>query len=203
MLLFGLCLDVGKDVDTREGQGCTPGTDCNIDSQGFGMCLDTLVGDLKVSRTGSESKESKEEQEAKATKEDNAEVPIHLWNERVLQDWSKRNNQEDAGWKLETIRDKFLLRRWKQNLQRSLVAHLNDKFGVDWLDESPRSTELKIELDAGTDALSRAMDTTWWSWESSSALFSGDGRMIFNSKLVTERPSGFQELYHVTATLKV
>jgi hypothetical protein len=66
----------------------------------------------------------------KATKEDDAEVPIHLWNERVLQDWSKRNDQEDAGWKLETIRAKLLLQRWKQNLQRSLVAHLNEKFEV-------------------------------------------------------------------------
>jgi hypothetical protein len=32
----------------------------NIDSQGFGMHLDTLAGDLKVSKTGLESKESKE-----------------------------------------------------------------------------------------------------------------------------------------------
>jgi hypothetical protein len=54
-----------------------------------------------VSKTGSESKESKEAREAKATKEDDAEVPNHRWNEQVLQDWSKRNNQEDVGRKLE------------------------------------------------------------------------------------------------------
>jgi hypothetical protein len=40
-----------------------------------------------------------------------------------------------------------------------------------WLDKSPRSTELEIKLDAGMDALRRAMDTTWWSWDSGSALF--------------------------------
>jgi hypothetical protein len=72
---------------------------------------------------------------------------------------------------LETIIEKFLLQRWKQNLQRSLVAHLNEKFGVGWLDKSPRITDLKIKLDVGTDALSRAMNITWWSWESGSALF--------------------------------
>jgi hypothetical protein len=60
MLLFGLCLDVGKDFNTREGHGSTPGMEGYIDSQGFGMRLGTLAGDLKVSRLGSESKESKE-----------------------------------------------------------------------------------------------------------------------------------------------
>jgi hypothetical protein len=99
------------------------------------MHLDTLAGDLKVSKTGLESKESKEAWEAKATKEDNAEVPIHLWNEQVLQDWSKRNNQEDAGWKLEAIIDKLLLQRickevwwliWMRSLAWAALTNLQE-----------------------------------------------------------------------------
>jgi hypothetical protein len=107
----------------------------------------------------------------KLTKEDDAEVPIHLWNERALHDWNKRTNQEDTSQKLEIIRSKFLLQRWKQNLRRSLVVPLNEKFGVGWLNKSPRSPELATKLDAGTDALRRAMNSTWWSWDSGSALF--------------------------------
>jgi hypothetical protein len=48
---------------------------------------------------------------------------------------------------------------------------MNEKFGVGWLNESPRSPELEAELDMGTDALRRAMNTTWWIWDSGSALF--------------------------------
>jgi hypothetical protein len=116
MLLFGLSSDILENYGIREGRDSTPGTESNSDSQGFGMHLDMMAVDRKVSKTGSESKESKEAREAKATKEDDAEVPIHLWNERVLQDWSERNDQVDTGQKLETIRAKLLLRRWKQNL---------------------------------------------------------------------------------------
>jgi hypothetical protein len=81
---------------------------------------------------------------------------------------------------------------------------MNEKFGVGWLDESPRSPELEDELDAGTDALRRAINTTWWSWDSGSQLSSsGDGQKIFNLKLKTERLSEFLVLYRVIEALKV
>jgi hypothetical protein len=187
MLLFGLSSDLEKDEDTREGQvrigrqtvlkvdrttDSTKSTRSNnIEFQGFGMRLDMSAGERRAGITELESREGKEVRETKATKEDDAEVPIHLWNERVLPDWVERNDQEEVGRKLETIRAKLLLRRWKQNLRRSLVTHLNDKFGVGWSNESPRSTDLVYELEAGADALRRAMNTTWWSWDSGSALF--------------------------------
>jgi hypothetical protein len=60
MLLFGLSLDIEEDYDIREGRDSSPGTEGNSDSQGFGMRLDTLAGDRKVSKTGLESKERKE-----------------------------------------------------------------------------------------------------------------------------------------------
>jgi hypothetical protein len=60
---------------------------------------------------------------------------------------------------MEIIRSKFLLQRLKpQNLRRSLVAHLNEKFGVGWLNESLRSpAELETELNSGPDVLRRAI----------------------------------------------
>jgi hypothetical protein len=109
MLLFGLCPDSMEDFDTLMGQESTTGTKGDSNSRGFGMCLDTLAEDLRTHNISLESKESKEAREAKATKEDNTEAPIHLWNERVLPDWNKRTNQEDASQKLEIIRSKFLL----------------------------------------------------------------------------------------------
>jgi hypothetical protein len=118
---------------------------------GFGISGDSL--ELEERKTGSESKEAREAREAKATKEDDAATPFHLWNERVLIDWNERVDQCDAGRKLDVIRTKLLLRQWKQNLRRSLVVYLRERYGAGWVDDSPRNPELQLDLDAAADAM--------------------------------------------------
>ena len=71
----------------------------------------------------------------------------------MLRDWDSRSDQEEAGQKLDTLRSKLLLRRWKQNLRKSFVVYLAAEYGCDWRSQATRLTGAGLDLEAGTDAL--------------------------------------------------
>jgi hypothetical protein len=102
----------------------------------------------------------------KATKDDDAEVPVHLWNDRILRlEWlGKRSSCICA---IEIMR-KRMLAKWK-----SIVKN-------DWWNwwgkykarckEKGQEPSRKIGI-AGAIAVGHAMEASWWDWDNGSAPF--------------------------------
>jgi hypothetical protein len=75
--------------------------------------------------------------ENKATKHDDADVPIYLWNDRLTRPWRSLAGSEDIideelNEKLykaeDTIRKKFLLSCWKKKVRRSFMVWFRTTF---------------------------------------------------------------------------
>jgi hypothetical protein len=78
---------------------------------GFGMVqMNADKGEAKIQ--GFESELARRAREAKAVKADDAKVPVHLWNARIRMPGF--TNSEYLGTQLSIVRERFLLRRWKQ-----------------------------------------------------------------------------------------
>lgn len=117
------------------------------------------------------------QQYAKSIKADDAETPIHLWDNRV---WTRPHNKglvqahkdKYNKYPLSSIR-LFLLRLWRIILRKSLVKFLQIKHGLRWweLGHKPKSVELNRDLAAGSECLWRAMGADWWEWKAGSRLF--------------------------------
>ena len=69
------------------------------------------------------------------------------------------------------------------------MEFLKLEYGADWVEKMGTNEELRRDLDAGRDALTRAMKASWWNWDSS--LFSGDGLKNFERMLEMELPYAF------------
>lgn len=99
----------------------------------------------------------------KAVKADDAEVPIFLWDRRVL------SRYEDVQWAkgahaLAVLRG-ALLRCWKRKVEASFLAWLEQEkvfHDEGWLEETQK---------IGQSACSRAWGASWWEWDKGSALF--------------------------------
>ena len=108
---------------------------------------------------------------AKATKADDAEVPVHLWDNRV---WALgwHNEHVLAAFKarmalpLDTLR-MFLLRAWWRRLYRDYTNFMAREHGSDWLRMASASEDRK----AGRECLHRACQADWWEWKAGSRLF--------------------------------
>ena len=111
---------------------------------------------------------------AKATKSDDAEVPVYLWNQRVLEglDWIRdtlrhTHELEKTLRKFEvamrTMR-KFLLRIWVNKVGRDFQQ---------WFDKRAfLSQEEKAQVyQDGCRAVEYAKRCTWWDWTRGSAVF--------------------------------
>jgi hypothetical protein len=70
----------------------------------------------------------------------------------------------------QVIREMLLLQRWKWNLTQSLIEYMRKYYGSEWLLRREEE-EVRLDLEAGREALRRAMATTWWAWEEGLALF--------------------------------
>lgn len=75
--------------------------------RGFGLRTDQVVRDQASARYGVERAMQRRLREVKATKEDDAAVPLHRWKERVISAWAERADQADVGCKLDAIREQF------------------------------------------------------------------------------------------------
>jgi hypothetical protein len=113
-----------------------------------------------------------EEAEAKrmqaATKVDDAEVPVTLWDQRILPNML----QAERGPILNVIRN-FCLQWWERNVLRDflalfqrtpdcLVAH-QFKLRQVW-----RNLEAQQDLECGRDCVKRCANSTWWDWDAGS-----------------------------------
>ncbi len=145
----------------------------------------------KRSRTIRAVKEGKndtdEDLDAKATKSDDAEVQIHLWNQRTMQHGlGLEYDPKKHGAALDVLRD-LLMRRYRINIRKSFTKFMIRKHGPDWMnsvqeEKTTRSqvgnkrkrrddTELWKDFTVGQDALWRATNSSFWEWSEGSTLF--------------------------------
>ena len=133
----------------------------------------------------------------KAAKDDNATVPVELWNGYLFEKHlpSIRYDPHVHGTALETLRNKFALRIYWSNVSRSFFKYLRATYGKDWATfyfsnrsilksrkrkrEGMRLTPSRVrvlknlhkDLDVGLDGLRRVLNGTWWEWNQGSTLF--------------------------------
>jgi hypothetical protein len=102
------------------------------------------------------------ERDAKATKADNARIPIEIWDsflERGLPPVITKRDWKSA---LVVLR-KYFHRRWIRNVTRSYTRwRRNCGWPVDEVEEADA---------AARDAIERATNTTWWKWKRGSRPF--------------------------------
>ena len=68
----------------------------------------------------------------------------------------------------------LLERQYRKLVRRSFVRYLKRTYGGDWLMKSRRKkadSSLKLDIQVGRDALTRAANSTWWSWDDGSTLY--------------------------------
>ncbi len=116
-----------------------------------------------------------EEAHRKAVKADDAEVPVHLWNDRI---WRQRLHTPAS---LQRFHDKYmgrcpldsirscLIRYWRRAVCQSLLWYLRAKYGTDW--RSRETEEPRRAVTQGQDCLVKASTSDWWEYIGGSTLF--------------------------------
>ena len=113
----------------------------------------------------------------KATKSDDAGVPVHLWDDRVMEKleehWRLTDRKEPPNLRSEDGQIKLKrilgwlrmlgLRRWKKNLRLDFFR---------WYASEGRHHNESADIKrAGKAALVKANQASWWEWDKGSALF--------------------------------
>jgi hypothetical protein len=129
-------------------------------------------------------------------KDDDAEIPYHLWNSRLTRLWDSDVLPPSIQKPAEVIRKKFALRFWKMKVRRSFFAwfskeyHFREKarpvasWNGDkyvWSDKQRgqyshswntmwghRDNDQQKSLVAAADCIERATNSSWWDWEDGS-----------------------------------
>lgn len=115
------------------------------------------------------------DQNAVAVKADDAEIPKYLWDERVILGLPGRKLNDKTRNALENIRT-LATRFWQRRVLDSYLAYMRRKHGLDWaglgrVEEMSADTELRRDVIAGLDGLTRTWKTDWWEWLGGSRLF--------------------------------
>ena len=107
-----------------------------------------------------------EDRNLKATKSDDAEIPYHLWNDRIL-DRLEISTFEDVQRGLQAL---DVIRQGALRYWRRLVS--ND-FWTWWRLHKKQmdANEQRASLDAGLCALQHVAKASWWDWDSGSSPF--------------------------------
>jgi hypothetical protein len=130
-----------------------------------------------------------------ATKADDAEVPVHLWNNRIRFASTIQETPEEKLNKLNSLRN-MALRWWKRKVQRDFIKWFKTKY-LHLLHEAQQCTvtilsntfdplltrtvpyyinvsrilnnkKAKVEWMAGRDCVERCAEASWWEWDSGS-----------------------------------
>eukprot|EP00978_Attheya_sp_CCMP212_P008743 scaffold20529_cov53-Attheya_sp.AAC.4 len=135
-----------------------------------------------------------EAKEKKATKADDAEVPVDLWDDRIVHRVFGVNvslaRKEEITNGLNTIR-KFALKFWRLKVARD--------FRTWWIDYAEKEKKhgrvpRRELLDAGVEALRYAAGALWWQWDSGSAPFFWRWEEEFLEDLATGYKPMFKEI---------
>ncbi len=128
-------------------------------------CAKNNVNELEEGFNASGNEEAMiwDHQFAKAVKDDDAEVPIHFWDNRV---WELQHNaicrrsmHQRVGCCPLTFIRRLALHRWHKNLLRSLLSYLRSTYGTDWW--IVREEECKRDVEAGAECISHGMAADW------------------------------------------
>lgn len=110
---------------------------------------------------------------AKAVKSDDAAVPVHLWNLRIL-----KSGDEDMVSRTKALDGlrKFGLHLFRRGLLRDCLVQLKRKFGLAWpmmakSSKSGKLTRVGKELAAMRNLLWHATHTSWFEYEAGSRLY--------------------------------
>ena len=123
----------------------------------------------------------------KASKNDDDEVPVELWDRSVLRyHFTWLDYSPKVKWALRVLRKELAFRWYLISLRRSLFRYLRETYQCDWwrlLDIQSgkvgrkrkhaiiEASELTKDLNVGRDALRRAIHSSWWEWKSGSTCF--------------------------------
>ena len=104
---------------------------------------------------------------SKAVKHDDANIPLHLWNDRVKAGDTPR---EKVDWALDVFR-KVLLRWYMRRLTRDCVAHMREAHGKEWMTRSRSPTSnLEKDREAIAGLLWHSSRADWFEYHSGSRL---------------------------------
>jgi hypothetical protein len=67
-------------------------------------------------------------QEQEATKDDDAEIPYHLWNSRLTRLWDSQLLPTSIEKPVDVLRHQFALRFWKMKVRRSFFAWFSNEY---------------------------------------------------------------------------
>lgn len=111
----------------------------------------------------------------RAAKADDAEVPVHLWNDVIKEGATVRSDRCDAcvDHAVDVLRDWGLKRFWKR-LYDDCIQRLRTNYGREWFNLPRRKdgnlTNLGIEIKALSDIMWYATECNWFEYKSGSAL---------------------------------
>ena len=121
-----------------------------------------------------------------AAKDDNAAIPIALWNGYVFQKhFGNQSFDPHTHGKAFDVLRRGMHRRYCMNLRTSLLQFLREKYGTSWPSLLPSKrnkrkrnqssntlrTELLMDLKVAQDAIMRGILSTFWEWSNGSTLF--------------------------------
>ena len=97
---------------------------------------------------------NRDSRNTKATKNDDAEVPVYLWNEAIVQDGDPKKLSA-----LDVIRH-FALRWWRKHTTRDFLIWMKQEHPPNHM----TSKEFVKNRKAGADCLARCANSSWWEW---------------------------------------
>lgn len=115
---------------------------------------------------------------SKAVKADDAEVPVHLWDEKVFtSDYAKDLQPSTEEQKLAAVATlrRFALKIYWKNLLKDCLDRLRTNFGADWYTK-PRSTSkgkstlVQVEVHALSNVMWHATEADWFEYHRGSQL---------------------------------
>ena len=109
----------------------------------------------------------------KAVKSDDAQIPVKLWNNKIVRGISS-DEQDEA---LEVFRNTWVIRWYRRHTYRSFIQYMTKCHGRNWAyrlacarQRNQVTSDLYKDGAVGSDALSRILMATWWTWKAGSTL---------------------------------
>ena len=109
--------------------------------------------------------------DVKAVKMDDAVVPVHLWNERIINHSAFQHEHQITNAHLDVIRG-LLLRVWRMRVYKSFIHYMKQTWKNEFLcwQTGRRNVhnECKKDIEAGAACLYYVMNAEWWTWTAGS-----------------------------------
>jgi hypothetical protein len=144
-----------------------------------------------------------QEQEKLMSKNDDAEVKVHEWNERVCNglDISYCAAIHDAA--LDSLRKLVLLRyrSYHSGVIGSFRRFMKGKYGIEWLHQMRNmrkrrrgaASDIVLDYEVGMDAIKRASASSFWEWDDGSTVLFWRWPRELQSQMRDGMPVWFRE----------